>query len=475
MKTPTDISRFFVRHGFILNLSCLAAALLVLVFRQSEASTGAHSDTGASIGTIAAAKAAERNAPANTDAHYLDVPVEQVLKTLDDPQQRVNKMFHVPPEAKPIVGFWLKIYAKYSLYQTLVYDKNHHDVVYEVVDSRDLFNRGLSPVAQEITAKARLKKVLAEHKAACRKLQGHPSRKFAANSIEAKLVKIWGKRSKREWREIEENIRTQAGQRDRIMQGLATADRFFPAMEAIFERMKLPIEITRLPMVESSFNVQAKSKADAVGVWQFLEKSAMEYLVVDSYNKIDERLSPIKSTYAAARMFKRNYKLLEDWGLAIIAYNHGARNLIPIRNKFRGQQIAKLLKETKKTPLGYASRSFFAEFLAILHAERYRDELYGMSTKRHSSAISIVRMKKPASIFEVASLYNISINELRVFNPDIFDLKRRLPAGTRVVLPRKHGESIVMAPQSDDSSKNVESDGGRGIASEFEFIEYIKN
>ncbi|MBI3556385.1 MAG: transglycosylase SLT domain-containing protein, partial [Deltaproteobacteria bacterium] len=198
---------------------------------------------------------------------------------------------------------------------------------------------------------------------------------------------------------------------------------------------------------------------------------------VDPDNEIDERLSPIKSTAAAAKMFKRNYRLLHDWGLAIIAYNHGPKNLVPLRDQYGGKNIAKLLQKTAHTPLGYASRSYYSEFLALLHAERYRDEIYGLPTHVHPDAISIVKIKKPASVFEIAALYNISIHELKMFNPDIFNLRRKLPAGTRVVLPRKHGESIVVAPQLDPSHPGPTGTGdpsGRGIASEEEFIEYIK-
>jgi membrane-bound lytic murein transglycosylase D len=314
------------------------------------------------------------------------------------------------------------------------------------------------------------------YKNALRELQKNPKKKFKPGSAGANVVRLWARKSSaRDWHARLEALRTQTGQRNKIMSGIASADRFFPKMEWIFKKRGVPPEISRLPLVESSFNLNAVSKVDAVGVWQFLEKSALEYLVVDPVHNIDERLSPIKSTDAAARMFKRNYKLLQDWGLAVIAYNHGPKNLIKIRKKYKGANIAALLKDTKNSPLGYASRSFYAEFLAALHAERYRDELYGMSIEPHSPEISIVKMRKPMSIFEIASLYNISLHELRVFNPDIFDIKRRLPAGTRVVIPKRVGESLVLAPRIESTATpSSPAPGARGIASDLEFIEYIK-
>lgn len=415
-----------------------------------------------------------------SDAHYYNISDARLAELMNDPKARISSGFHIADSLKPVVSFWLRIYAKYSIYQTLIYDKNHPEIIYEVLDTRDLFQRGLSPIALEITAKNRLKRIISGYKTAIHRLQRNPRAKFEVGSAGWTVLKLWGRKTSHEWRTIENSIRTQVGQRDRIMQGLAAADPFLPAMESIFRKFNIPIEITRLPLVESSFNLQARSKAAAVGVWQFLERSATgDNLVVDHDNEIDERLSPIKSTVAAAKMFRRNFKILHDWGLAIIAYNHGPKHLIPLRDRYNGKAIANLLKKTSNTPLGYASRNYYSEFLALLHAERYRDELFGISSQKHPDAISIVKIKKPASVFEIASLYNISIHELKKFNPDIFDLHRKLPAGTRVVLPRKHGESLVLAPKFDAFRKNVDQTPGsisaaRGLASEEEYIEYVK-
>src|SRR4051812_34282292 len=57
----------------------------------------------------------------SADAHYLDVPVSNLLEVLNDPDNRVRDDFKVPAALKANVGFWLKIYAKYSLYHTVIY------------------------------------------------------------------------------------------------------------------------------------------------------------------------------------------------------------------------------------------------------------------------------------------------------------------------------------------------------------------
>lgn len=402
------------------------------------------------------------------DAHFLALPIPEVFSVLEDPESRVNPLFQVPRALKRDVGFWLAVYAKYSLYQTLIYDKERPDVVYDLVDTRELFRQGRSAVVIEITTRNRVQRLLSEYRAAFDKLGRDPRARFRTGSAGARILSLWGRRSAGEWSKIAANLRTQPGQRDRVIEGLTAADPFIPPMEAIFRKFNLPPELTRLPLVESSFNTQAVSSANAVGVWQFLEKSATEHLIVDRKRDIDERLSPIKSAYAAAKMFQRNVRILGDYGLAVIAYNHGARRLMPFRHKIKGKEIARLLRpDNKASPLGYASRNYYSEFLAMLHAERYRDRFYIVPTRPRPEAISIVTMKKPISIFEVASLYNVSLHELRIYNPDIFSARRKLPAGTRIVVPGRVSDSLVRLDRA-------QKDSGRSVASDLDSVDILE-
>ena len=65
-------------------------------------------------------------------------------------------------------------------------------------------------------------------------------------------------------------LRYQAGQRDQFTRGIMQSGRYLRQMEEIFKEEGLPIELTRLPFVESSFNLSAKSKVGASGIWQFM-------------------------------------------------------------------------------------------------------------------------------------------------------------------------------------------------------------
>ena len=83
----------------------------------------------------------------------------------------------------------------------------------------------------------------------------------------------------------------------------------------------IPEEIAWLPMVESTFNVEARSKVGAAGVWQFMPGTGRQYMRVDA--TVDERLDPIIAARGAARLLRHNYQGLRSWPLALTAYNHG--------------------------------------------------------------------------------------------------------------------------------------------------------
>ncbi|MGB1580857.1 MAG: transglycosylase SLT domain-containing protein, partial [Nevskiales bacterium] len=53
--------------------------------------------------------------------------------------------------------------------------------------------------------------------------------------------------------------------------------RYMPYMESVFRKYGLPIELTRLPYVESSFNLHAYSSVAAAGIWQFMPASGRIY------------------------------------------------------------------------------------------------------------------------------------------------------------------------------------------------------
>ena len=115
--------------------------------------------------------------------------------------------------------------------------------------------------------------------------------------------------------------------RDKFEIMLGMREHYFPMIEDIFDYYGLPVELKYIAVIESALNPNAVSKVGATGMWQFMYSTGRAYgLTINSV--IDERRDPVKATHAAARFLIDLYKMYDDWGLVIAAYNCGPGNVI---------------------------------------------------------------------------------------------------------------------------------------------------
>ena len=89
----------------------------------------------------------------------------------------------------------------------------------------------------------------------------------------------------------------------------------------------LPRDMIYLAMIESGFNQNARSRAGAVGLWQFMPETGRRYgLTFDSW--VDDRRDPSLATDAAVRFLSELNDRFGSMWLAAAAYNGGPGRVI---------------------------------------------------------------------------------------------------------------------------------------------------
>ena len=84
----------------------------------------------------------------------------------------------------------------------------------------------------------------------------------------------------------------------------------------------LPVELAAIPLVESGFDLRARSHAGAHGPWQFTRQTGKSFGLEVSSN-YDEFYDFVASTQASLDYLTHLHKELKRWDFALIAYNQG--------------------------------------------------------------------------------------------------------------------------------------------------------
>ena len=190
---------------------------------------------------------------------------------------------------------------------------------------------------------------------------------------------------------------------------------YMPIFEEALRKAGLPEELKYLPVIESSLKAEATSPVGAAGLWQIMAGTAKGYdMKIDG--SIDERRDPYLSSERACRILKKQYERFGDWGLAIAAYNCGSGTMSKALKRAGGDPKQHNFW-TVYNYLPAQTRHYVPKFIAINYVMNYYQEHDVPEVEVSKFTTDTVHISSKTSLSKVASMVEISKEELRKLNP----------------------------------------------------------
>jgi membrane-bound lytic murein transglycosylase D len=313
--------------------------------------------------------------------------------------QSATNPFPVPAGLEPAVEFWKKIFSQYSFSQLVFVDPLDMSKIYEVVE-------------------------VGEESRSNQFIDGERSRVAAANGVDI------------------ERVKAQRGVRVRTADGLKRAGRYLAQMQQVFIDRGLPPELCFLPVVESPYDISARSFVGAVGIWQFMPATGKSYMRVN--RQIDERRDPLESTRAAAAYLDQAYGALGSWPLAVTSYNYGQAGMARAVAEIGSSNLLDLIQRYNHPNWGFAPKQFYAEFLAAVEVGQNFDHYFPGVVQDAPRKIQEIALASNTSLGTAIKSTGLSQAEFLEWNPALSANLRVLPAGYRVKLPADRSAEPIL-------------------------------
>lgn len=281
------------------------------------------------------------------------------VSSLDAEERGGPPTFPTPLALEDAVGFWTELFSHYDSGQVVLHDRENMQLIWQVWplprSGGRVDERASAIVEREALEALRLR------------LQRLASTGLALDEADTALLAVAERGGVQDLEGAAERLRLQRGVADQFRAGLERSRSWRADISRILRQEGVPEEILALPFVESMYNPQARSGVGARGLWQLMPATARG-LGLRVSRKSDERADLNKATRAAARMLRQNYRLLGSWPLAITAYNHGPNGVRRAVLAVGSTDLVDLIDNYQQASWGFASKNFYAEFLAAAAA-----------------------------------------------------------------------------------------------------------
>jgi len=340
-----------------------------------------------------------------------------------------SHLFPVPPALQPNIAFWMRIFTELDTNSGVLHDAVDVTVIYHTFVSLPSDRHRRSQLIDQHRAHYQtILETLADHQGQPQNAEEQRVRAFFPTPL-----------TPDQYRAAAQRMRFQRGLRDQFAAGLAQSGAYLPVIESVFNTAGLPVALTLLPHIESSFNNRAYSRSGAAGIWQFTRGTGRRFLTINEV--VDERLDIRRASQAAAQLLHHNYRKLGTWPLAITAYNHGAYSMRQAVDQVGSTDIDVIMQQYQSPTFGFASRNFYAEFLAVLDIMQDPDKwfpglLYDAPLKFHH-----LKLNAYVTLSTLETYLGLDRRDLQRWNPFL----RRVLGPTYVRIPK--GVTIYVAQE----------------------------
>ncbi|HSJ08779.1 MAG TPA: lytic transglycosylase domain-containing protein [Longimicrobiales bacterium] len=231
---------------------------------------------------------------------------------------------------------------------------------------------------------------------------------------------------------------------DKTRTWLERIGKYGPMIQNELRERGMPEDLLYLTMIESGLDPNAYSRADAAGLWQFIEETGERYgLEVSTY--VDERRDPVKSTESALTYLSYMHKRFDSWYLSAAGYNTGENRVGRLMREMSGSEKgsdegyweiwSKLPRET---------RDYVPLMLAMGHIAKEPDK-YGFHDLKYEEPLAFEEVTVPGGtkLADVAARAGVDPEVMYDLNPHF--VKKQTPPGRemKVRVPVGQGPQVA--------------------------------
>jgi membrane-bound lytic murein transglycosylase D len=317
--------------------------------------------------------------------------------------------FPIPAGLESSVEFWKRVFSEFSLSQLIYFDPRDPSTIYEVTE-------------------------VGEQSRSNEYIDAERARIAAANGVDI------------------ERVKAQRGVKERTAAGIRRSGRYISQIQQIFKDRGLPPELTYLPIVESSYDLNARSSVGALGIWQFMPRTGRQYLRIGP--GIDERRDPFESSRAAAAYLKEAYENLGSWPLAITSYNFGQGGMSRAVDEVGSDNLVDLIEKYNHPYWGFAPKHFYAEFLAAVEIGTNLSRYFPGLELDTAAEIKEIEVTRGTSLAVLIRSSGLKRDEFLGWNPALSSAVRVVPAGYRMKIPADRSlEPLIVEVKNDVPAK----------------------